>query len=496
MAPITAAVVAVFCPSRAAAGTRGVSLWRLLWAHVFGAALGAIAVLFVVATGDTEALALEDVFYVVGDVAVGIVGGFIRYPGESFLTLLAIVVGIEVVSAVVAFVFMSAGARDEPLRSSYVHSLRQVWLSTTRIAVVILFAAGITVMFRQMERAWEAVYPKPVSHATVIMAPRAGDYADQEVFNEAKAAYDAEWQQFQAAMRAYGSEVRAWRRAKPWYLREFEVFLILAAFVGMLWYVLLLLRGIAAPRTLAPVDRPPLCEYCGYNLTAATPESRCPECGIAVAESLSSDVRPGAPWEQRVDIGWFRAFADTAWCAMRRASELGRDLRVGFAGRDHRRFAALHYPVIFLVGVGAMMITALTQVDVDDLARELHLFCVMSLIFGTSCVLGAIVFSHFGALFVGSSQSLGTRRNLIPVANQASCYLFSFLVLWEVFGAFMAFFVITLGSSGCFRWLESATGSADGFWMFITWVIPNALWGIAFLVFVSQATVAARYANK
>ena len=112
MSPVTAAVVAVFCPSRAAAGTRGVSLWRLLWAHVFGAVLGAIAVLFVVSTGDTEALALEDVFSVVGDVAVGIVRGFIRYPGESFLTLLAIVAGIELVFAVVAFHSRDRGPLD------------------------------------------------------------------------------------------------------------------------------------------------------------------------------------------------------------------------------------------------------------------------------------------------------------------------------------------------------------------------------------------------
>ncbi len=494
---MTAALVAMFCPSRAAAGTRGVSLWRLLWAQLFGVVLGAFVILLVVAAGDVELLTVWGVLAEVSFLAENIVEDFTRYPGEEFLTLFAIVAGIQVVFAAAAFAFMPAGARDEPLRATYIHSIRQVWLSTSRIAVVILIAGAIGTTLARLDRSWDQIHPRPEwPGPPATAAPIASDYADPPAYDKAKADYDVQMQEYQTTLGAYRREYSDWRRTKPWYLREFVVFIVLAAFVGTLWYVLLLLRGIAAPRTIAPIDRPPVCEHCGYNLTAATPESRCPECGIAVAESLSSDVRPGAPWEQRVDIGWFRAFADTAWCAMRRASELGRDLRVGFAGRDHRRFAALHYPVIFLVGAGAMMTTALTQVPADDLRSELYLFDVMSLIFGTLCVIGAIVFSHFGALLVGFSQSLGTRRNLIPVANQASCYLFSFLVLWEVFGAFMAFFVTTLGSFGCFRWLESATGMADGFWMFMTWTIPNVLWGIAFLVFVSQATVAARYANK
>jgi len=495
MAPLTAALVAVFCPLRAAVGTHGVPLRRLWWAHLFGVVLGAVAIALVIAATEADALTLPDVLAGLTFIAEDIVGEFRHYPGECFLATLAIVAAIQLVFAIAAFVFMSAGARDEPLRATYVHSIRQVWLSTSRIAVVILFTGAIGTTLDRMNQDWEQIEPFPAYPGSPA-APRASDYADQPAYDKALADYNTQMQQYNAATAAYWPNYYAWKQTKPWYLRDFQVFIVLAAFVGALWYVWLLLRGMTAPRPVVPIVRPPLCERCGYNLTAAAFESRCSECGVPVAESLGSDVRPGPPWERRGDIGWVRAYTRTAWCAMKRPSEFGRSLRVGFAGRDHRRFAAIHYPVFFLVGTGAMVVGALTQVDADERAREWHVFCAVALIFGVACMLGGILFGQFGALLVGFSQSVGTRRNLLPIAHQVSCYLSSFLVCWEVFGAFMAFFVVKLGSTGCFSWLASTTGIADDLWAFVTWAIPNALWGIAFLVFVSQATVAARFANK
>jgi hypothetical protein len=51
-----------------------------------------------------------------------------------------------------------------------------------------------------------------------------------------------------------------------------------------------------------PEVHDPWCEACGYNLSAAAPEGRCPECGTAVADSIGPGVRPPTPWEQRPSI--------------------------------------------------------------------------------------------------------------------------------------------------------------------------------------------------
>jgi len=54
-------------------------------------------------------------------------------------------------------------------------------------------------------------------------------------------------------------------------------------------------------RTSAAMPQPhdPWCEVCGYNLTGADPNGRCPECGKPIAESLAAGARPPTPWESR-----------------------------------------------------------------------------------------------------------------------------------------------------------------------------------------------------
>jgi hypothetical protein len=49
--------------------------------------------------------------------------------------------------------------------------------------------------------------------------------------------------------------------------------------------------------TLAPTDDVLLCEGCGYTLTGLPTDSRCPECGKPIAESVGAHRRPPA-WEQ------------------------------------------------------------------------------------------------------------------------------------------------------------------------------------------------------
>jgi len=492
---VDAVVVGVFFPARAAVATQGVALRRMWGVHVFGVALGVLVIAAIVAAAGLETLSAASLFREMSMLGERCVGEFMSYPGESFLILMALVLGVEAAFAVAAFVFMPAGARDEPIRASYAHALRQLWLSTPRIVMVIVVTGAVVTTLARVNRAWTQAHPEPVWPDEPTQ-PNRSAYADQDAFDQAMLEYDDAMLVFHEATGAYWAEYGSWRRAKPWYIRDFQVLVMSAVAVGLLWYVLTLLRALSAPRAVAPVDRPPLCDRCGYNLTAAEIDGRCPECGVPVVVSLGSHVRPGAPWVHRGRIGAVRAFADTAWSAMRHPTEFGRILQAGHARRDDLRFAGCLYPVIFLVGALMIVISMAAQMDADEFMENLHFVCTMPVIFGIMCVIGAIGFCLFGALLAGVGQSTGTGRNLLPIASQMSFYLIGFLTMWEIFGGVTSLIAAWLEHIGIFEWLESTIGFDEGFWAFVAWSIPNAVWAVAFLVFVSQATVAARFANK
>lgn len=54
-----------------------------------------------------------------------------------------------------------------------------------------------------------------------------------------------------------------------------------------------------------------LCEGCGYIVSGLPEDSRCPECGKAIAESLPGTRTP--PLWEREGAGWWRRFWGTTW---------------------------------------------------------------------------------------------------------------------------------------------------------------------------------------
>ena len=82
--------------------------------------------------------------------------------------------------------------------------------------------------------------------------------------------------------------------------------LLLLVVMGLtLWMLGALIAAMGADYRRAadlPKAHDPWCEECGYNLSAAALDGRCPECGTAVAESIGSEVRPSTAWEQRPSI--------------------------------------------------------------------------------------------------------------------------------------------------------------------------------------------------
>ncbi len=82
---------------------------------------------------------------------------------------------------------------------------------------------------------------------------------------------------------------------------------VLTVLAGLtLWTLGALIVAVGADyRRAADMPQPhdPWCEECGYNLSAAAAEGRCPECGTPVVQSTGAEVRPPTAWELRPTIG-------------------------------------------------------------------------------------------------------------------------------------------------------------------------------------------------
>ncbi|MCE7974517.1 MAG: hypothetical protein DYG92_09405 [Leptolyngbya sp. PLA1] len=72
----------------------------------------------------------------------------------------------------------------------------------------------------------------------------------------------------------------------------------------------------------------PLCESCGYDLSASAPSGSCPECGALVAASLPGS-RIGSPWQQRPGL---LAWGLTNLGTLLRPADRFRSLRISYAG--------------------------------------------------------------------------------------------------------------------------------------------------------------------
>jgi len=81
-----------------------------------------------------------------------------------------------------------------------------------------------------------------------------------------------------------------------------------------------------------PLDLPPTCEGCGYDLSHQPADARCPECGDSIGTSLDPARRPGSKWERPYhrDV---RTCVETTWSVVTepRVFYSGLKLRTGSA---------------------------------------------------------------------------------------------------------------------------------------------------------------------
>ncbi len=76
------------------------------------------------------------------------------------------------------------------------------------------------------------------------------------------------------------------------------VFVVPVILLLRMWFVGAY-RYVGTPDGPAFAPREPLCDQCGYAIVHLPIETRCPECGLAVRESLPGGRRRPTPWDER-----------------------------------------------------------------------------------------------------------------------------------------------------------------------------------------------------
>jgi len=374
---------------------------------------------------------------------------------EALLVTTAVVAVIEIGCVVVALMVMSWGSADEPLRASFAHALRRVWLHTTQ--AVPLFVLGGAAVIIYEYKCWQ-----------FHVSP-----------------------QYAAVRQSY------W--AYPWWVRYDEVIFGYVAVAVSLWFLWALFRAAGVHRKGSASARPPTCEYCGYNLTGTAIGGRCPECGVPAAMSLGPDVRRVTAYDLAPKGGF--SVMQVCWLdAILSPKTIGRQIQVTQPSRRYRRCLTAVWVPAFVVCIVGFLVAAFVGErgyvrGYVSASEMVEILLAMPLV-GVCVPAGVFLLAMLITGVVGMILSVREKRNLLPAAMQVQCYLGGFLLAWMVFGWFWTVLAISLDNARVFRGAGRAFRIDDDVVTFLFWLLPTAGSLLLDVVLVWKGTVATRYANR
>ena len=491
----TTLVTAWVLPATTARRTQNLPLHRAFVAHLLAVAL-VLILMEVLTVSSNRYLAsishfstemLEIIGYLILDLQRDLSG--------TILSLLGRGLSIEMVFLALAVFLMPWGACDERLSATFRHSLRRVWLQTTHAIPILLFVVSVSFVLAGAQRAWWRGHPAPTGSPAYPVAPELTP--SDPGYADAHREYEAALRQFQRQHLEHRQEIAAWVRTVPWYIGPPSGIIQSVALLASLWGLWALVRALGADRGVVPMVRAPTCEGCGYRLTGMPMESRCPECGEPVVESLGPDARSGTIWERRAEVGrlqaWRRCFLGT----FLRPRRFGRQLRLGSPKTDYRNFLALHLPLIFCFGAAGFLAGILATItNVIVFFPSMQVLLTAGGTYGSFSVIAAVLLTALAALLGSAWHGFRGRRNLMPGAIQVACYLSGYLTLCFVFAAASGTTVVTLYDSGVYAGWARVLRIDDEFLAFLSWLVPNVLCLIVYFLLVVRGTAATRYANR
>ncbi len=396
---VAAALAAVFviwlAPRRTLRHSQHVPLWAAWLAHLLVVliAVGVIAVGVSFMDAASAPLGLNAGLavltgLVINDIHEGLPELWDQAPQSRYWMMIALVslFWLELEFLAVAVALVSWSAQDEPLRQTCRHALLTTWLWTGAALPFLVLLFSVLVQLRRYERV----------RAWTLSAAGLHDLR-----------YDGFWWDLRDWLAANGEDVIA------------VVTVMLVA-----WLLFILLRAAATKRESPAHDRPPICESCGYNLSHTPTDSRCPECGVAVRESIEPGLRQPNAWEHAQGLPPLSALIRCSLEATFRPGQFFRTMPTRQGLSRARTFLVLQFILSLLVSpvLGFWMTTWGGEMQSDAIVP---LTCV-SLFFA----LLALWWLLTTASLVGIACRWIWKQNVMPGVLKVFCYTYApFLAL-------------------------------------------------------------------
>ena len=492
---VAAFVTAWLCPAISARRTLHVRLWAADVVHVLAGFLTFVLITVLASLADNK----HPLHYL-----REIIEEFTNNRWqEAFVALAVSVLCIEIAYLVLALLLAPWGAADERLRSSWSHALRIAWLHTSHALPTVLLVVALSIGYNRAERAYYQANPYPSLRMTWTppSLPTAPSDNSEQAWRDYRAAREACNKEYnkkqQEALEQQRKAWQEWKRNKPLFIRYGPVAITWIGVVCVVWILWALLQAAVVRRPAPPIVHPPICEFCGYNLTATPIESRCPECGQLAIDSLGPEVRTGTAWDHAKRGGRLSAWLRCGVNAICRPRQFGRQIRIGPQTHRHRWFLATHLPLIFLFGaLGAAGCILYEWHRRPGSADEPEILGWIPPIFGGLSVLTVLAIAGLAAGFVGLMYSLKNERNLLPASMQMACYLGLYITAWTAFSSALSVVLYFLASGDKLRPLSKWLNTDPGFLIFCAWVLPSLTFLACYAALVWRGTGAAQYANR
>ena len=493
----TAFCTAWFLPATTARRTAGLGLGWAYLVHLIAAVAAVLLVCVLVAWGEsTPPVRLVEIVDRLGRLSSQLVRQYERFPGSMIAATASTILGVELGFLLLTALITAWGARDESLRASFVWALRQTWLHTADVLPAILLVGCLSIAYQRAYLAWSRSYSLDrVAHMVQPPSPP-GPRATTQTLRD----YERQMEEFNRNPQEYFQTFNdRWERAqrqRPAFVNYGGAVIGAACIGSAAWLLWALFRAVGISRATPPIARPPMCETCGYDLTAAAMDGRCPECGEPVAHSLAPEVRPGAIDEACRKRSRLGALGACAMDAIFYPRQFGRRIRLLSPTTEYRVLLAIELPILFVMG-GAGMVLCIIAMNRGQLQPDdIETLSIVAPIVGGLTVLFCLFVAVGSASAVGAVHWIREKRNLMSGTIQVAAYASPYFLAWVAFAALTGALGLALDETYRELRRNRALGVDPEALAVIVWLGLNVIWLAGYLWIVACGTAAARYANR